>query len=353
MRSEALPCPSMIVRNGRGGAELRLFVCTLVCGLAFVLEFFMVRALKNFLKRILFHIYRIACRFGLIVMPSHYYCPAPNVVELENTSSWLERSSMSGVDINMDEQCSLLEKLCLPFQGEYKGNSNYHYGVKNHFGPGFGYIEAQALHSVVRYYKPKRIIEVGSGVSTYCSYRAMEMNKSENGRECSLTCIEPYPSESLLGFHGIRLIDSKVQDVDLDVFKELEENDMLFIDSSHTVKAGSDVNTIVLEILPVLKPGVIVHFHDIFFPYTYNRNALKTFFHWNESSLLQAYLVNNKSMSILFCMSLLHYDKQEEMKRVFPEYMPQSDYHGLCPDERKPFQPIAGHFPSSLYLQVH
>ena len=152
----------------------------------------------------------------------------------------------------------------------------------------------------------------------------------------------------------INLIEKQVQAVPFEeAFGELGENDLLFIDSSHAVKPGSDVNHLILEILPRLHPGVIVHFHDIYLPFDYQRSVTQTFFHWMETSLLRAFLVHNERARIIFCLSQLHYDRREALREVFPEYNPQSDINGLRDARYKPFQePVNEHFPSSIYIRI-
>ena len=161
-------------------------------------------------------------------------------------------------------------------------------------------------------------------------------------------CIEPFPSENLKQLDGIKLIPDKMQRVSLDTFLELEKNDILFIDSTHTVKPGSDVNYLILEVLPKLKKGVIVHFHDIYLPYDYQRNLLETYFQWMETSLLRAFLINNIQVEIIFCLSLLHYDKPNILKEVFPDYIQQSGKEGLQDDRYDP----KSHFPSSIFIRI-
>jgi hypothetical protein len=135
-------------------------------------------------------------------------------------------------------------------------------------------------------------------------------------------------------------------------FTNLEKGDLLFIDSSHTVKPGSDVNYIILEILPRLNKGVIVHFHDIFLPYDYQRDVLTNYFQWCETALLRAFLINNNKTKITFCLSMLHYDRQDSLKEVFPEYQPQNDVNGLTYGIYEPFTAINEHFPASIYIQI-
>ena len=314
----------------------------------------MKRRLKDALKRQLFGLYKLGSRVGVQVMPSHYYLGVPNIIELERSGDeWQGKSAMPGIDIDLDAQLQTLRTVCLAYQDEYAGNTAYKEGVARSYGPGYGYVEAQLLHAVIRHYAPKRIIEVGSGVSTHCMLTALERNRRDGAEPTAITCVEPYPSARLRQTAGIELLQRKVQTVPVDVFRKLQAGDFLFIDSSHTVKAGSDVNYLFLEVLPVLEPGVIVHIHDIFLPYDYQRNLLKTFLHWSETSLLRAYLTHNSRVAILFCLSLLHYERQEQLREVFPEYDPAPNVNGLNVDAVRPFDQLRGHFPSSIYLEIH
>jgi hypothetical protein len=117
------------------------------------------------------------------------------------------------------------------------------------------------------------------------------------------------------------------------------------------VKAGGDVNFLILEVLPRLKPGVIVHFHDIYLPYDYQRDLLDTFMHWSETSLLRAFLINNSRARIFFSMSQLHYDRPDALRKAFPDYAPQTDVDGLVVGE-VPFEKSRRHFPSSTYIEI-
>ena len=124
----------------------------------------MKRHIKDISKRALLRIHKLGIRFGIHILPVHYYSPVPNILELERTKSlWANKSDLPGLSVDLDEQVNNLKSICLPYQQEYAGNKVYQEGVAKHFGLGYGYIEAQALHSVIRYYKPKRIIEIGSG----------------------------------------------------------------------------------------------------------------------------------------------------------------------------------------------
>lgn len=311
------------------------------------------RHIKNMLKQSLLTIHKLGIRIGIHVLPVHYYSPVPNILELQKTKSiWAKKSEMPGITIDLDEQVSNLRTICLPFQNEYIGNKVYQEGVSKQFGPGYGYIEAQALHAVVRHYKPRKIIEVGSGVSTHCMLAALEANEKEKNQNSSVTCIEPYPSDRLKILEQIKLICQKAQTLPVQVFRELEAGDILFVDSSHTVKPGSDVNYLILEVLPRLQAGVIVHFHDIYFPYDYQRDVLQTFLHWTETSLLRAFLTFNNKAKIVFCLSHLSYDCKNVLSEVFPEYNSQAEAEGIRDEKYKPFETLSQHFPSSVYIEI-
>lgn len=313
----------------------------------------MQRRFKDFIKRILFEVYKHGTRMGIHILPVHHYSPLPNIIELEKTKhQWAKKSSLPGIKTSLEEQAKNIDQICTPFSNEYTGNNNYKHAIDNDYGPGFGYIEAQALHAVVRHYKPNKVIEIGSGVSTYCMLQALKLNRNETGHDYSVTCIEPYPSMKLSQLGGITLIPQQVQTVPQNLFNGLGKNDLLFIDSTHTVKPGSDVNYLILEVIPRLRSGIIIHFHDINFPYDYQRSVLQTFFHWTETSLLRALLINNNRIKILFCLSMLHYESNNTLRKIFPEYDPELDKYGLR-TEYRPFRHSNKHFPASIYLQTY
>jgi Methyltransferase domain len=315
------------------------------------------RILRDRLKRLYFAIYKLGVRLGVYILPAHYYVSEPNIIELERTVDlWAKPSAMSGVDVDLDEQIDNLRRVCAPFQKEFYGNPHYRHAVNQPFGSGrsrtFGYIEAQVLHAVIRHYKPARLIEIGGGVPTYCTYQAMSMNRRDTGVDVHITCIEPYPIDMIKNMDGIsdnfELIARPIQAVPLEYFTQLRANDIVFVDSNHVVRSGSEVNYIVLEILPIIPKGVLVHFHDIYLPYDYDRDVLRNFIHPNETALVAAFLACNTRYKILFALSMLHYERRQEMQSVLPEYKPESDWRGMRVGEYDD----AKHFPSSLWLRV-
>jgi len=309
----------------------------------------MTRKLKTLIKRTLFVIYKLGLKLGFVIIPKHYYSAFADFDYLKATkSTWQKPSDMIGIDAEIESQIEELKDTVAKFQDEYYGNPFYKEGVEKHYGPGFGYIEAQALHAFLRKHKPKRIIEVGSGVSTYCSMKATELNNNN----AQIICIEPYPSDKLKNEKNVEVIKKPVQEVELDFFQQLEAGDLLFIDSSHTVKPGSDVNYLILEVLPRLKKGVLIHVHDIYFPFDYQRDIFTNFFQWQETSLLRAFLTHNPKIRILFSLSMLHYGNKEYLRLLFPEYKPQEDNFGFNAKGQKAFENLDEHFPSSIYLEV-
>jgi hypothetical protein len=121
------------------------------------------------------------------------------------------------------------------------------------------------------------------------------------------------------------MIRERVELTDISRFKELGPNDILFIDSGHTVRTGSDVNFLYLEVLPRLSPGVIIHSHDIGLPYEYQKvyftnPSFRVF--WTEAYLLQAFLSLNPHFEIMLAMNYLMMNHKEKFCKAFPHYNP-------------------------------
>lgn len=290
---------------------------------------------------------RTLSSLGVLVVPNHYYSPVADTNELARSkASWARPAPMHGIEVDLDAQAGRLAERVGPFEPEYRGNAAFLEAQANGYGLGFGYVEAQCLHGVIRDLKPARILEIGSGVSTHCMRGAARRNAHE-GRPASITCVEPYPSAFLRGCDDIELIVARVQDLDPAIVETLGAGDLLFIDTSHAVKPAGDVLSIYLDLLPRLRPGVVVQIHDIYFPYPYQRDLLDTLYQWTETALLMALLTNNQHLRILFSLSMLHYERQDALRRTFPEYEPAADEHGLA------HRSEPGHFPSSIYLETY
>jgi hypothetical protein len=262
--------------------------------------------------------FRVWEQHGFHVTPVHFYQPIPDTQTLPETL-WKRPSKLVGIDMNHSVQLDLLRKRFPKFREEYEQFPTKPTGEPTRFYLSNGLFDgtdALVAYCMVRHFQPHLIIEVGSGFSSLVSGEAAAKNKSS-----ALICIEPFPQEFLKqGFPGLRsLIEKRVEDVDLNFFSQLGCGDILFIDSSHTVKIGGDVNYLFLELLPRLKPGVIVHAHDIFFPFEYRRDwVMDEFRFWTEQYLLQAFLSFNSEFEVLMANSYLSHYYKEDLKAAFP-----------------------------------
>ena len=183
---------------------------------------------------------------------------------------------------------------------------------------------------MIRKFKPKRIIEIGGGISTHYAIQAISQNQNENNKFCELTCIEPYPFDELRKCRDkINLIEKKIQDVEMSTFEKLDEGDFLFIDSSHVGKIGSDVNHIMLNIVPSLPQKSYIHFHDMYLPYTTTPEDHKVFNAsciWNEILIVSSFLNFNKEYKVIQSQSIMHHRDPEKFNKSFPSYNPKINF---------------------------
>ncbi len=286
--------------------------------------------IKRIYKWFLWQLYRKSFSFwqklGIHITPNHYYFPIPDTRTLKD-DLWQKESELVGININEQGQLNLLSIFSSKFKEEYerfprsKTSVPYQYYVNN---GKFESVDGEILYCMIRYFKPKKIFEIGLGYSTYLSAQAILKNKEEDsGYECELVAIDPYPNDILrAGFPGMsKLIPKKVQDIPLSEFKKLTKNDILFIDSSHVLKIGSDVQYEYLEILPRLNKGVIVHIHDMFLPAEYPKDwVLKYFRFWNEQYLVQAFLTFNDHFEVLWAGSYMHLKHPDKLEEAFSSY---------------------------------
>jgi predicted O-methyltransferase YrrM len=187
------------------------------------------------------------------------------------------------------------------------------------FGPTDGLI-AQAF---LRSRRPSRVVEVGSG---YSSALMLDIDDLYLENRTRFTFVDPYPErlESLLAAgdetgERVTVLRHEVQDVDLAIFDELEPGDLLFIDSSHVVRCGSDVNLLLLEVVPALKPGILVHVHDVGWPFEYSREWIEEGRYWTEGYLLQALLVGNAALTLELWMGQLLVEQNPQVVSRTPE----------------------------------
>lgn len=263
-------------------------------------------------------IFRLWERHGFHVTPAHFYQPIPDTQSLPETL-WNRPSELVGIDMNDAMQLDLLRNHFPKFRPEYDLFPVKPTGEAGRFYSNNGLFDgtdALVAYCMIRHFQPRLIIEVGSGFSSLIAAEAIAKNKNS-----ALICIEPFPQDFLRrGFPGLQsLIEKRVEEIDYGFFSQLDCGDILFIDSSHTIRIGGDVNYLFLEVLPRLKPGVIVHVHDIFFPFDYRRDwVLDELRFWTEQYLLQAFLSFNSDFEVLMANHYLAHYYLEDFKRTFP-----------------------------------
>ena len=303
-------------------------------------------ALQRVLRRVTSGLFMAVDRVGVHILPKHFYTPIPDYAWLRaNRQFWDSPAPMTGIDWDLDRQLEWLRTVCEPWLGEVAGLESVRAIEESGYGPGFGPIDAQVLHCFIRSARPSRIIEIGSGMSTALMLAADQRNQQDGNAPGRIVAIDPYPQRALLNLPGPAIIPDLVQRVPLKTFDELEAGDLLFIDSSHAVKTGSDVVHVFLRVIPGLAPGVVVHVHDVSLPYLYSRTALEDYFGWQESALLAALLTGNRSLRPLASLAALHYDRQDALKQLLPDYRPQEDDAGLRTGDW-----AGGHFPDSFWM---
>ena len=272
--------------------------------------------------------YRVWDSFGVAIVRYHYYQPVYDVRALPH-DLWSKPDPLFGMNWNEDRQLSLLEEFKyyeelerIPIDSPTEPLGFFH---RNN---SFGVADAEMLYNMVRHFKPKQVIEIGSGYSTRMMKKALDANKIE-GLVSAHVCIEPFEMPWLEKLGVDEVVRSKVEDVDLSRFHELEANDILFIDSSHVLRTAGDVFVEYLHVLPTLKKGVIVHIHDIFIPYEYPKDwiAKKRRF-WTEQYILQAFLTFNPEFEILSAVHWLAVEHSERLANACPVYGRLKEGHG-------------------------
>lgn len=257
------------------------------------------------------------------IFPSgHFYSPYPDLAEIEEyRTTVFDRTlrPLPGIDLNQDGQLELLEALAK----RYDLLEGFFADVSKRFSfanPAYGYTDAAVLFCMLLELRPARIIEIGSGHS---SSLMMDMNSRYFDCGLDLTFIEPHPAllQSLQSPEDAaehKLIDRRLQDVDIEVFDRLGPGDLLFVDSTHISKAGSDVNRILYEILPRLQVGVNIHVHDVFYPFEYPREWIEETRAWNEDYVLRAFPQYNEAFEIVFFNHFMRLHHRESLIEKLP-----------------------------------
>lgn len=242
----------------------------------------------------------------------HFYSPVISIesIKKRETDIWKNRGNdgIPGIELKVEEQKKLVLQFKkyykeLPFKSEKQEKTRYQFENGS-----YSYTDGIILYSMIRHIQPKRIIEIGSG---YSSMVTLDTNELFFNNQIDVTFIEPFPERLYSLMKEVdknenKVMVSEVQQVSLEVFEKLEEGDILFVDSTHVSKTGSDVNYIMFEILPVLKRGVIVHFHDVFYPFEYPKEWVFQGRNWNEDYILKSFLMYNEKFEIKLFSEYLH-----------------------------------------------
>ncbi len=237
------------------------------------------------------------------INPGHYYSPIPSMQDVDaNRARLFDRSlrELRGIDLNIAGQLDLLQQFAAyypeqPFPAQPDSRTRYYFENE-----AFSYADALFLYSMIRYKRPQRMIEIGSGFS---SFVMLDTNDLFFDGRIQLTFIEPDDIRLKTRLKDsdktrTRILPTLLQQVDLSIFEELQSGDILFVDSSHVSKIGSDVNLIFFEVLPRLAKGVTIHFHDVFYPFEYPEEWVRSGRYWNEDYMLRAFLQFNSSFKI-------------------------------------------------------
>ena len=259
----------------------------------------------------------------LLFRIGHFYSPIVNPREIKKRAVhlWRTDDEMGGVDLRPNEQLELLKLLkhhtgSIDYPAQ-RSKSDLDYFYSNDQFPA---LDAQFLHAMLCYLRPRVMIEVGCGFSSLVT---AYVNRGILNGTMDFTCIEPYPRKFLIdGVPGIsQLIQKKLEDVELSFFDRLDEGDILFIDSSHVSKTGSDVNYLFFEILPRLRKGVMVHFHDIFLPDEYPQKwVIDQGRNWNEQYLLRAFLQYNTNWDVIWSAHFMSTRYSNAVQETFPDF---------------------------------
>ncbi|MCB0823662.1 MAG: class I SAM-dependent methyltransferase [Bacteroidales bacterium] len=276
-------------------------------------------------------------RIGVFPIIDHYYDPLfiPDQVKHDLGTD----RDLPGIDLNENQQLEILkglnfsdELVKMPFD---KTADLKYYFNNSVFLSG----DSEISYGMIRHFKSRKIIEIGSGLSTLMTLNAIQKNKEEDANyNCEMICVEPF-EHKWLDKLDIKLVRSMVEDVDISLFDKLEKNDILFIDSSHMIKPQGDVLFLFLHVLPKLKPGVLVHIHDIFTPRDYLADwVLVKNRMWNEQYLLEAFLSHNHDFKIISAVNFLRHHHLEALS-------------ACCPVMKKQIESGADREPGSFWIQ--
>jgi predicted O-methyltransferase YrrM len=263
-------------------------------------------------------------KVGVFPIRNHYY--EPQFDYRNSKRDFSEDRNLQGIDWNVPGQLQLLKSFI--YSDELEGLPQDKRGPLEYYlnNEMFKSGDAEYWYQLIRAKKPKRIFEIGSGNSTLMAVKALNQNLADDQMfKCEHVCIEPYEAP-WLEQAGVHVVREKVENVELGFFSQLQENDILFIDSSHIIRPQGDVLFEFLELLPTLNKGVIVHVHDIFSPRNYIKSWLADkVILWNEQYLLEAFLTQNDSWKVIGALNFLHHNHYENLKPIAPYLTPERE----------------------------
>jgi hypothetical protein len=266
---------------------------------------------------------RLARAAGIDVVSRNFYSPVPAWQELRR-EAFERRGPLHGIEFDLDVHAAFLTELA-PFLREFESPPGFMWD--NHM---YGPVDADVLYAMVRHLRPQRVIELGSGFSSLIIAHAIRQNQEEaeggRGEPVQYTAWDPYARDFIeRGVSGLELKRTSALDVPAAEFERLASGDILFIDTTHTVKLGSEVNRLILDVLPLLRPGVFVHIHDIFLPYEYPRSFFERRMYWNEQYLLQAFLCQNSAWEVSVPLHALAREQPATLRALVRSYRPDAE----------------------------
>ena len=258
-----------------------------------------------------------------IAPPGHFYSPVVSLAEMTRDKARLFGAvprTIAGIDLNESEQLELMTEFetyynAIPFTATKTAGTRYYYD-----NPAYSFLDAIILHCMMRHARPKRFIEIGSGFS---SCAMLDTNEQVFSNAIQTTFIEPYPKllESLITADDkarVTIVPTRLQDVDPAVFDQLQENDILFVDSTHESKTGSGVNTLFFDVMPRLNAGVFIHIHDVFYPFEYPEDWVFGGRSWNEIYMLRTFLQHNDKYKIVFVNTFMEHFHETRFQQTMP-----------------------------------
>lgn len=249
---------------------------------------------------------------GEDILKREYYSPVPHLEELPG-DTFDRADPLHGIDLDLESQIELVEELS-PYIEEFRPPERFFENIM------YGAVDAELLYAMTRRLGPRRVIELGSGSTSAVIAAACGRSAAAGGPRAEYRLFDPFPAEQVMrGLDG--LTELRWQDaghIELATFEALEADDILVVDTTHTVKVGSEVNYIVLDVLPNLAPGVHVHFHDIFLPHSYPRAYLERHLFFAEQYLLQAFLAFNPRYEVVLAAHALYEQRRQAVEAAVP-----------------------------------